>query len=433
MTEPLEKHIARSAWSVAGLVREVADTLAGRFAVCTVRGELSGFSRAASGHSYFSLKDADGDSALLRCAMFRRSMSWLNFTPADGQLVELRGRVGVYEPRGELQFIVEAMQRAGAGALYEQFLQAKARLEAQGFFDAARKRAIPAFPRGIGVVTSLAGAALHDVLSTLARRAPHVQVVVYPSPVQGAEAVGGLCAALAEAASRREVDTVIVCRGGGSLEDLWSFNDERVVRAMAAMPMPVISGVGHETDVTLADLTADLRAPTPTAAAEFAAPRRQECLDALAARAEWLTRRMHGRVDADAQRLDRVAMCLLRPRQAVHVQQQRLTQLAQRLASRIPTTLQAQHASLTQRQTELRHAAGQALSGQSHRVAHLATRLHAVDPKQVLSRGYAWLSDGLGQAVTRVHQLAPGDVLSAVLDDGTARVTVSSVTPNTAV
>ncbi|HKX95478.1 MAG TPA: exodeoxyribonuclease VII large subunit, partial [Methylibium sp.] len=239
-------------WEVAALVHAVGDALAARFGAVAVRGELAGFQRAASGHCYFTLKDADG-SAALRCAMFRRAASLLDFAPADGALVELRGRLAVYEPRGELQFIVESMRRAGAGALYERFLRLKAQLEAEGLFDAARKRPLPAFPRRIGIVTSLAAAALHDVLTALARRAPQVQAIVYPSPVQGAEAPAALAAAIEAAGRRAEVDTLIVCRGGGSLEDLWAFNEALVVRAIAACPLPVVVGVGHETDVTLAD------------------------------------------------------------------------------------------------------------------------------------------------------------------------------------
>jgi exodeoxyribonuclease VII large subunit len=264
--------LPRRVWSVAALVHAVADALAGGFAACTVKGEMSGFSRASSGHCYFNLKDADTGGATLRCAMFRRAASLLDFAPTEGQLVELRGRVSVYEPRGELQFVAEAMQRAGEGALFEKFLRLKAALQAQGLFDAERKRALPPYPQRIGVVTSLAAAALRDVCVTLARRAPHVGVVVYPSPVQGVEAPGALVAAIALAVSRREVDVLLVCRGGGSLEDLWAFNDEGVVRAIAACPIPVVCGVGHETDVTLADFVADHRAATPSAAAELAAP-----------------------------------------------------------------------------------------------------------------------------------------------------------------
>ncbi|HEV7912268.1 MAG TPA: exodeoxyribonuclease VII large subunit, partial [Albitalea sp.] len=212
VVEPSAAPSARLVWSVAGLVHAVSDALASRFSVCTVRGELSALSRAGSGHCYFCLKDADGESALIRCAMFRRTATMLDFAPADGQLVELRGRLSLYEPRGELQFIVESMQRAGAGALFEQFLRLKAKLEAQGLFDADRKRRVASFPRRIGIVTSLGAAALHDVLSSLARRAPHVEVVLYPSLVQGNEAPDSLVRALALAARRAEVDTLILCR-----------------------------------------------------------------------------------------------------------------------------------------------------------------------------------------------------------------------------
>jgi exodeoxyribonuclease VII large subunit len=234
MAEPFRNGLARQVWSVAALVQAASDALAARFSGCAVQGELSNFARAASGHCYFSLKDGEGAPALLRCAMFRRAATLLDFAPADGQRVELRGRLAVYEPRGELQFVVESMQRAGSGSLYEQFLRLKAQLEAQGLFDAARKRTIAAFPARIGVVTSLGAAALHDVLTALARRCPHVAVFVYPSQVQGHEAPASLVAALASANRHAEVDALILCRGGGAIEDLWAFNDERVVRAVAA-------------------------------------------------------------------------------------------------------------------------------------------------------------------------------------------------------
>ena len=211
----------RSVWSVGELVHQVAELVNAGIGACTVRGEISGFSRAASGHCYFNLKDAEGGAALIRCAMFRRAASMLGFAPSDGQLVELRGRLGVYEPRGELQFVVEAMQRAGAGALYEQFLRIKAKLEAEGLFDPSSKRPLPEYPAAIGVVTSLGAAALHDVLTALSRRVPHIRVIVYPSLVQGADAPAMLVDAIAAASARAEVDVLLVCRGGGSLEDLW--------------------------------------------------------------------------------------------------------------------------------------------------------------------------------------------------------------------
>ena len=417
----------RAVWSVAALVGEVAELVGRRFGACTVRGEVSGFARAASGHCYFNLKDADGGTALVRCAMFRRAAGLLGFSPADGQLVELRGRLGVYEPRGELQFIVEAMQRAGAGALYEQFLQTKARLEAEGLFDPSRKRALPPYPLAVGVVTSLGAAALHDVLSALARRAPQVRVVVYPSLVQGAEAPAALVDAIALATRRAEVDVLIVCRGGGSLEDLWAFNDERVVRAICAAGVPVLCGVGHETDVTLADFAADLRAPTPTAAAELAAPMRDDCLIELDAIAQALRRRMHDAIDLGAQRLDRCAMRLARPAQGVRRQGERLSLLAHRLASLVPQAVQAQRARLAQRQGEVQHRVAMRLAADRQRLESLAARMNALDPSRVLARGYAWLSDAAGAPVMSVVRVAAGASLHAVLSDGVVDVQVTQV------
>ena len=408
-------------------MREVGALLTMRFGVCAVRGEISGFARAPSGHCYFNLKDSDGGTALLRCAMFRRAASLLSFAAADGQLVELRGRVGVYEPRGELQFVVEAMQRAGIGALYEQFLQTKARLEALGLFDPRRKRPLPAYPRVVGVVTSLGAAALHDVLTALARRSPQVQMIVYPSLVQGAEAPAALAAALALASQRAEVDALIVCRGGGSLEDLWAFNDERVVRAIVAARVPVVCGVGHETDVTLCDLAADVRAPTPTAAAELIAPTRQACLDALGAIAQLMQRRVHEVIDSHAQRLDRTAMRLARPGQGVRQQAQRLTLLAHRLTGHMPRAAQAQHLLLARLDSELRYRSALRLAGSAQQLEGLAARLRDLDPRQVLARGYAWLSDGAGRAVMSVDRLAIGMPLQAALSDGVADVQVTQV------
>ena len=417
----------RAPWGVAALVREVSELLAGRFSVCRVRGEVSGFSRAASGHCYFNLKDADGGTALLRCAMFRRAASLLAFAPAEGQLVEIRGRLGVYEPRGELQLIVEAMQAAGAGALYEQFLRIKARLEALGLFDAARKRALPPYPRAVGIVTSLGAAALHDVLSALARRAPQLRVVVYPSLVQGASAPAALAEAIALASARAEVDVLIVCRGGGSLEDLWAFNDEQVVRAIAAASMPIVCGVGHETDVTLADFAADLRAPTPTAAAELVAPTREALLSMLDAFASGLQRRVRDALDLQAQRLDRSALRLARPGQAVRDQRERLMLLGHRLGAQLPRATQSQQARLVQLQNDLRRGVERRLAAQAQRLEASAARLRALDPRQVLARGYAWLSDASGRPVGSVRQLSAGMPLQVVLHDGAADVAVTAV------
>ncbi|MES2989821.1 MAG: exodeoxyribonuclease VII large subunit [Pseudomonadota bacterium] len=418
---------ARAPWGVAALVREVGDWLAGRFSVCTVRGEISGFTRAASGHCYFNLKDADGGGALLRCAMFRRAASLLAFSPQEGQLVEVRGRLGVYETRGELQIVVEAMQASGAGALYEQFLRVKARLEAQGLFDSARKRALPACPRAIGIVTSLGAAALQDVLTALARRASHVHVVVYPSAVQGASAPAALTEAIASASLRAEVDVLIVCRGGGSLEDLWAFNDEQVVRAIAAASMPVVSGVGHETDVTLADFAADLRAPTPTAAAELAAPTRQALANVLDAFEAVVQRRVHAALDEQAQRLDRIATRLARPGQALRAQRDRLNLLAHRLDVLPVRAVRDQRVTLAQHENDLRRGLQRVLALRGQQLDTLAARLRALDPKQVLTRGYAWLGDGSGRPVGSVAEMALGMPLQAVLHDGQAGVVVTEL------
>ena len=261
---PSEAGSARTVWAVGPLLRAIADTLAARFNPVAVRGEISGFSRAASGHCYFSLKDGTGQ---IRCAMFRRAADSLNFQPGEGMVVEAQGRLDLYGPRGDLQLIVECLQPAGQGTLFEQFLRLKAKLEAEGLFDAGRKQVLPRFPRSIGVVTSLGAAALRDVATTLRRRVPHVPVTIYPASVQGASAPDEIVAALRQAYDRHasgECEVLLLVRGGGSIEDLWSFNDERVVRAVVDAPMPVISGVGHETDFTLVDFAADLRAPTPT-------------------------------------------------------------------------------------------------------------------------------------------------------------------------
>ncbi|GAP33687.1 exodeoxyribonuclease VII large subunit [Piscinibacter sakaiensis] len=431
MDEPLQAApmLPRQVWGVAALVHAVADTLASRFGACTVRGEVSGFSRAASGHCYFSLKDDEGGDALLRCAMFRRTAGLLGFPVRDGLRVVARGRIAVYEPRGDLQFVVESLEPAGAGALYEQFLRLKARLEAEGLFAAARKRPLPRFPTRVGVVTSPGAAALRDVASTFARRAPHVALVIYPSPVQGAEAPPALVRALAEANRRAEVDLLLLCRGGGSLEDLWAFNDERVVRAVAASRLVTVCGVGHETDVSLCDFAADLRAPTPTAAAELAAPATQECLDQLGGLAGRLQRRSRQLLDNEAQRLDRVALRLLRPSQLVHREARRLDQAAARLAGGLQRTLEGQAQRLPRLAERLRGAAQAPLAQRQRRLGELASALGALDPARVLRRGYAWLGDAAGRPQVSVHQLAVGDRLQAVLSDGRADVQVTALQP----
>ncbi|KQV61227.1 exodeoxyribonuclease VII [Pelomonas sp. Root1217] len=430
MIEPREAASNRRVWGVAGLLEAVSQSLAERFSVVAVGGEITGFTRAASGHCYFGLKDADGQAASLRCAMFRRAAAMLDFAPAEGVLVEVRGRVAVYEPRGELQFVVEAMRRAGAGTLYEQFLALRARLTAEGLFDADTKRALPTHPRRIGVITSTAGAALHDVLTALARRAPQVEVLVYPSPVQGAEAPPALVEALRRANERAEVDVLLLVRGGGSLEDLWAFNDERVVRAVALSALPVVCGVGHETDVTLCDLAADLRAPTPTAAAELAAPSRTSLLQHLAALERGLILRVDHRLQTLAQRLDRLALRLSRPSDVLTRQRRLLELLAQRASAAPRRRVELQGQRLIHLEQRHERAHREILARQHTRLNALQARLQALDPQHVLARGYAWLDDGAGGAVTSVHALLPGAEVRAVLADGSLDLRVLGVQPS---
>ncbi|MBV8307428.1 MAG: exodeoxyribonuclease VII large subunit, partial [Gammaproteobacteria bacterium] len=299
----------RDVYSVSRLNREVRVLLERGLGVLWVEGELSNFSQPASGHWYFSLKDRD---AQLRCAMYRVKNSLVGFTPRAGMQVLVRGRISLYEPRGEFQLIIEHLEEAGVGALRREFERVKARLAADGLFSAERKRALPRFPRRIGLITSPSGAALRDVLKILARRYPPASVLIYPSPVQGAAAVPTLVAALASASSRAECDVLILARGGGSLEDLWAFNDERVARAIHACTVPVVCGVGHEIDFTIADFVADARAPTPSAAAEMVVPDRDACLEALARSAQRLEggvrrelRGLRARLEAIARRLGR--------------------------------------------------------------------------------------------------------------------------------
>ena len=421
--------VAPRALGVAALLLAASDALQSRLGAVAVRGELSGFSRASSGHCYFTLKDTDGASAVLRCAMFRRAASLLDFSPRDGQQVELRGRIGIYEPRGELQYVVEAMLPLGAGSLYEMFLRQKAKLEAAGLFDAARKRPVAAHPRAIGIVSSTAGAALHDVLTTLARRAPHVQVIVYPSVVPGAEAPASLVQALRRAGARSEVDTLIVCRGGGSIEDLWAFNDEAVVRAIAACPLPVVCGVGHETDITLADLVADLRAAMPTAAAELAAPPRDELLPALEQWARRLTRAQRHRVDRATQGLDLLSSRLAHAVASLGPQRQRLDLLAHRCRAALTQRLLSAQQSLAHAAQRWQRTSTAGLERRAARLTGLAERLALLDPQQVLSRGYALIESEAGQVVVAPSQLRAGERLTISLAQGQAELVAREVRP----
>jgi exodeoxyribonuclease VII large subunit len=424
MIEPSRAAPARAVWDVGALLLASGDALQARFGAVVVRGELSALTRAASGHWYFTLKDMAGAAALLRCAMFRRAAALLDFDAQDGQQVELRGRLVVYEPRGELQLVAESMQRLGAGALYEQFLRLKARLDAAGLFAVARKRPVPSCPAALGVVTSLAAAALHDVLAALARRAPHVRVVVYPSPVQGADAPALLVEALRVAGARREVDTLLLVRGGGSLEDLWAFNDEALVRAIVASPIPVVCGVGHESDVTLADLAADLRAATPTAAAELAAPAQADALAQLQGLASSLQRRLRQVFDTQAQRLDGLALRLGGPSRQLALQRQALDAIESRLRLALRQCRASAARDLAQWGTRLVRAMRHRREAHAQSLRASTQRLVALDPQRVLARGFAWVADSAGRPVLSVRRVAVGDRLRTVWADGAAEVEV---------
>lgn len=421
---------ASRVWGVSALVQAIADTLSARFASVVVRGEISGFTRAASGHGYFTLKDENG-GASLRCAIFRRALSGVDFTPSEGMLVEARGSLSVYESRGELQLVVEGLTRAGAGALFEQFLRLKAKLESEGLFDPERKRLIPAYPCRVAVVTSLAAAALHDVLTALRRRAPHVEVVVSPCSVQGAEAPAQIVQALNEVQflhrSGQAIDAILLCRGGGSLEDLWAFNDERVVRAVAASTLPVVSGVGHETDFTLTDFAADLRAPTPTAAAELVSRDRSDLMGDLASIEQTLHYRLQRRLDSTAQTLDQLSSRLRAPAQVLHAHQQSLLVLGHRLNEAGRSRCRWERQVLPVLQQRLVRGLDQRLRGEQVDLTGLEARLQSVNPQRVLERGYAWLSTSGDRPIVSAQQVHAGEQIQAVLADGQLDLNVLAV------
>lgn len=425
MAEPQDAVFAPRIWAVGALCRAVADALDARFNPVAVRGEVSGFSRAPSGHCYFTLKDAQGQ---VRCAMFRRAASLLAFAPRDGDLVEVRGRLGVYEARGDLQLVVESLSRAGQGAHFEQFLRLKAKLEAEGLFDSARKRPLPHLPRAIGIVTSLNAAALHDVVTCLRRRAPHVAVTLAPAAVQGAQAPGELVAALEalyRLADAGRIDAILLVRGGGSIEDLWAFNDEQLARTIVRSPVPLASGVGHETDFTIADFCADVRAPTPTAAAELAAAPRADWLAELAAAQERLRQAAARRTDRAGQRLDQAAARLGRPLARAAQQAARVDRAALRLGQAVLGRVRTAREVLARRGQAHMQGMGGRLARSAQGLDRIAMRLELLDPRLVLRRGYALLTDAGGHPVTSVHQTHAGQPLRAALADGEVAVTVS--------
>jgi exodeoxyribonuclease VII large subunit len=436
----------RDIYSVSRLNREVRVLLERGFGSLWLEAEISNFARPGSGHWYFSLKDA---SAQVRCAMFRQRSMLCSFVPRDGQKVLVRARIGLYEPRGEFQLIIDHMEDAGLGALKRQFEELSAKLKQEGLFAAERKRPLPSLPTRIGIITSPTGAAVRDILHVLARRFPAAAVLIYPVPVQGAQAAAEIVAALEVAGRRAECDVLILARGGGSLEDLWAFNDERLARAIVASPIPVITGVGHEIDFTIADFAADVRAPTPSAAAEMAVPDAEEWLNSfvrLGARLQrGLRRRLeeHGerlgwlagraalvspaaRLGAHAQRLDELEQSLVRAlRRRLQERRERLRWLMGRAALLSPSTR------LTQERLRLENLAGllyrawqQALDSRREQLLPLIRTLNAVSPLATLERGYAIVSLESGDILRNAADAKPGTLIEARLAQGRLRARV---------
>jgi exodeoxyribonuclease VII large subunit len=429
----------RPAITVSELNRRARNLLEANLELLWVAGELSNVVRAASGHWYFSLKD---NAAQVRCVMFKNRASALGFTPENGMQVEVRALPSLYEPRGDFQLGVENMRRAGQGALFEAFARLKAKLSAEGLFDEARKQPLPFLPRRIGIVTSLQAAALRDVVTTLDRRAPMVDVILYPTAVQGAGSAAEIAAAIDAACSRREVDVLIICRGGGSIEDLWSFNDEGVARAIVrlqdATGIPVISGVGHETDFTICDFVADRRAPTPTAAAELAAPLRDELLSQVGVRRESLYRTWQRLMQTALQRLDRAARGLLSPAERLARERDRLSLLTARArhslardtgTARHQLAISRQHLTmcrpdpaemvipLNNRRIALQQALGRNLSDRHTFINHARKSLELLSPDMVLSRGYG-IVENQGRILRRAQDATPGTIVAIRLAEG---------------
>jgi len=430
--------------TVTELNREVRNLLEGSFPVLWVAGEISNFKRYDSGHCYFSLKDG---GAQVRCVMFRNRAALIDFAPREGMQVEARAVVSLYEARGDFQLTIEALRPAGLGALFEAFEKLKKKLEAEGLFAAQRKRALPKMPRAIGIVTSPAAAALRDMVTTLARRMPGIPVVLYPTAVQGVDAGAQIAAAIRKAGARSEVDVLIVGRGGGSLEDLWAFNEEVVARAIADSPIPVVSGVGHETDFTIADFVADVRAATPTAAAELVSPNREEWLARLAQmrfrlramlerllqqrmqRLDQLARRLQHPVEKLARQRDRLTMLGLRleraPLRLLEARQHRLVRIGMRIEHLRPQ-LDARRERVQDRFARLGRGVTQLFARRRQQLDVLVARLGACNPQAPLEKGYALVTRVDGALVRHARDLSAGDRLNVRFADDLVQVAVDA-------
>ncbi len=433
--------------SVSQLNRMIGTLFEQELSVMWIRGEVSNFVQAASGHWYFTLKD---DRASVKGVMFRGKAASTGFMPRSGDKVEVRARVSLYEPRGDFQLQVDMMRRAGQGDLHEAFLRIKQKLESEGLFDPARKKNIPMFPKAIGVVTSLSAAALQDVLTALARRAPYVPVIIYPSLVQGQEAVASLIAALEQAEQRQEVDVLLLVRGGGSIEDLWSFNDEGLARLVARCTIPVISGVGHETDFTIADFVADLRAPTPTAAAELACVSGQDLSRRIDHAINVLNRIQQRQIEMACMRLDKAAARLVSPAQLLLRYGQKNSYLLQSLEKSLRRKKDALQARVTLLNNTLQYnkpdiarervRVNQSLSRlqqlwsfqMRQRLAVLErmdSNLRNMNPRAILGRGFSITYDEFGNIVRDPAKLGANQRLRLELEKGIQNVVVIKDNP----
>ncbi len=390
--------------TVSELNRLANQILTQSFPLFWVSGEVSNLTRAASGHWYFSLKDS---TAQVRCVMFKGRNSYLDWVPKEGDKVEARCNVTLYEARGDFQLTVEFLQRAGLGALFEAFEKLKLKLQAEGLFDNAFKKQLPAHPKKIGIVTSPDAAALRDVLTTLKRRMPSIPVVIYPTPVQGKGAATFIAKAIHQASLRAECDVLIICRGGGSIEDLWQFNEEIVARAIADCTIPTISGVGHETDFTICDFVADIRAATPTAAAELVTPSRESLLNALSQLKSQLSRNTQYILNQRAQALDYLARRLISPAQQIEQQKSQLAQISYRLTTSVNQQLQTKQ----------------------HNLLRLSQNLQHLNPQAVLTRGYAFVQNKLGEIINSSQQLKSGDEVTLTFGKGSAEANISKTKP----
>ena len=396
--------ISREVLSVGDLNRAIASSLEAQFDTVLVSGEISNFKAYDSGHWYFSLKDDEGQ---IRCVMFRGRNSQVGFMPQSGDLVEVSASLGMYVPRGDVQLTIQGLRKAGMGGLYEAFLKLKAKLTKEGLFDLERKREIPSHPRAIGIITSPQAAALKDVLSTLQRRSPHIPIVIYPTLVQGPDAPAGIISAIQNANQEAAVDVILLVRGGGSIEDLWAFNDEQLAYAIAGSAIPIVSGVGHETDVTIADFVADLRAPTPTGAAELSAPRKDQLLQELAAIEQALYQRLMQRVEREAQTLD---------------------QLALRLSHALPNPDRMRE-QITSWQTRLQQAWSVQIDNFKRNQNHCQLQLEMLNPQRTLERGYAVILNPAMQAIRKPQDLNTQNQFEVRLADGSSQVRFKDLNP----